>query len=95
MLTKLQLTQNSNIICARDYCFIFNKIQKFALDTDIMEPFSSDYPPILISFSKEKQNKNSGFGKFNNSLLSDDNFKEKLKQYIQNIKNDIELSNDP
>ena len=61
MLTKLQLTQNSNIICAGDYCFIFNKVQKFALDTDIMEAFSSDHPPILISFTKEKQNKNSRF----------------------------------
>ena len=28
-------------------------------------------------------------------LLSDNIFKEKLKQYIQNIKNDNELSNDP
>ena len=28
-------------------------------------------------------------------LLSDDIFKEELKQHIQNIKNDNELSNDP
>ena len=52
--------------------------------------------PILISFSKEKQySKSSGFWKFNNSLLSDNIFKEKLKQHIQNIESDNELSNDP
>ena len=57
---------------------------------------SSDHSPILNSFSKEKQNnKHSGFWKFNNSLLSDNIFKEKLKQHIQNIKNGNEFSNDP
>ena len=51
---------------------------------------------IKISFSKDKQSKKSSrFWKFNNSLLSDDIFKEELKQHIQNIKNDNELSNDP
>ena len=33
--------------------------------------------------------------KFNNSLLSDNIFKEKLKQHIQDNKNDNELSNNP
>ena len=161
MLTKLHLTQNNNIICARDfslffnvklesyggnpvfkkrsvgkivelketynltniwrirkpkakqytfqqkhvsgllqrrldYFFISNNIQEFILDTDIIPAISSDHSPILISFSKEKQHsKSSGFWKFNNSLLSDNTFKEKLKQHIQNIESDNELSNDP
>ena len=79
-----------------DYFFISNNIQEFILDTDIIPAISSDHSPVLISFSKDKQNnKSSGFWKFNNSLLSDDIFKEELKQHIQNIKNDNELSNDP
>ena len=58
-----------------------------------MPSISSDHSPILISFSKEKQDrKSSGFWKFNNSLLSDNIFKEKLKQRIQNIESDNELS---
>ena len=79
-----------------DYFFISNNIQEFILDTDIIPAISSDHSPILIFFSKDKQNnRSSGFWKFNNSLLSDDIFKEELKQHIQNIKNDNELSNDP
>ena len=55
-----------------DYFFISNTIQKFILDTDIIPIISSDHSPILISFSKEKQNnKSSGFWKFNNALLCD------------------------
>ena len=79
-----------------DYFFISSNIQEFILDTDLIPAISSDHSPILISFSKEKQNnKRSGFWKFNNLLLSDNIFKEKLKQHIQNIKNASEFSNDP
>ena len=73
-----------------DYFFISNNIKEFILDTSIILAISSDHSPILMSFSKEKQNnKSSGFWKFNNSLLSDNIFKEKLKQHIQNIKNEL------
>ena len=79
-----------------DYFFISNNIQEFILDTDIIPAISSDPSPILIFFSKEKQDSKSfGFWKFNNSLLSNNIFKEKLKQHIQNTKSDNELSNDP
>ena len=77
-----------------DY-FLCN-IQEFILDTDIIPVISSDHYPILIFCSKEKQNnKIPKFWKFNSLLLSDNIFKEKLKQHIQNIKNHKELSNDP
>ena len=50
-----------------DYFFISNNIQEFVLDADVIPAISSDHSPILISFSKEKQNgKSSGFWKFNN-----------------------------
>ena len=79
-----------------DYFFLSNNIQEFILDTDIIPAISSDHSSVLIYFSKEKQDsKSSGFWKFNNSLLSDNIFKEKLKQHIQNIESDNELSNDP
>ena len=79
-----------------DYFFISNTVQEFILDTDIIPAISSDHSPILISFSQEKQHSKSfGFWKFNNLLLSDNIFKEKLKQHIQNIESDNELSNDP
>ena len=72
-----------------DYFFIFSNIQEFILDTKIILAISSDHSPILISFSKEKQNKkNSRLWKINYLLLFDNFFKEKLKQHIQNIKND-------
>ena len=49
-------------------------------NTDIIPTIYSDHSPILISFYKEKQNnKLSCFSKFNNSLLFDNIFKEKLK----------------
>ena len=52
-----------------DYFFIFNNIQEFILDTGIILATPSDYSPISISISKEKQNnKSSGFWKFNISL---------------------------
>ena len=79
-----------------DYFFISNNIQEFILDTDIIPAISSDHSPILISCSKEKQdNESSGFWKLNNSFLSHNIFKEKLKQHMQNVKNDNELSSDP
>ena len=66
------------------------------MDTDKIPAISSDRLPSFNSFSKDKQNnKSSEFWKFNNSLLSDNIFKEKLKQHIGNIKNDNKLSNDP
>ena len=75
-----------------DYFFISNNIQEFILDTDIILAISSDHSLILISFSKEKQDsKSSGFWE----LPSDKIFKEKLKQHIQNIESDNQLSNDP
>ena len=63
-----------------DYFFISNNIQEFILDTGIIPATSSDHSPILVFFFKEKQkSKSSGFWKFNNSLLRDNIFKEKLK----------------
>ena len=57
------------------YFFISNNIQEFILDTDIIPAISNNHSPILIFFSKEKQNdKSSGFWKFNNSLMSDNIF---------------------
>ena len=79
------------------YFFISNNIQEFILDTNIILAISSDHSPILISVFKEKQNSKSyiRFWNFNNSLLSGNIFKEKLKQHLQNIKNNSELSSDP
>ena len=42
-----------------DYFFISKNIQEFILDTKIIPAISSDHSPILISFSKEKQNSKS------------------------------------
>ena len=58
----------------KDACIIFSfpVILKFILDTDIIPAIFCDHLPILIFFSKEKQNsERSGFWKINNSLLSD------------------------
>ena len=50
-----------------DYFLISNNFQEFILDTDIILPISSNHSPLLISFSKEKQNnKSSRFWKLNN-----------------------------
>ena len=57
----------------KDACIIFSFpiILKFILDTDIIPAIFCDHLPILIFFSKEKQNsERSGFWKINNSLLS-------------------------
>ena len=74
-----------------DYFFIINNVKEFILDTEIKLDFSSDHSPI-----KEKQSQHkSRSWKFNNSSLFDNIFKEKLKQHIQNIKDDNDLSNNP
>ena len=78
-----------------DYLFISNNIQEFILDIDIIPAISSDHSSILISFSKKKKKKSYGFWKFNNSLLSENIWEEKLKQCIKNIKNNNEVSNHP
>ena len=75
--------------------FISNNIQEFILDIDIIPAISSDHSSILISFSKKKKKKSYGFWKFNNSLLSENIWEEKLKQCIKNIKNNNEVSNHP
>ena len=74
---KLVLGLLQRCLC---YFFISNNIHEFILDTDNITAISGDHSPILISFSKEKQNnKVSGSSRFNNWLLSDIIFKEKLK----------------
>ena len=75
--------------------FISNNIQEFILDIDIIPAISSDHSSILISFSKKKKKKSYGIRKFNNSLLSENIWEEKLKQCIKNIKNNNEVSNHP
>ena len=77
------------------YFFISNNIQDFILDTDIIPDISNNHSPILIFFSKEKQNDKSFRSLIIRLIMSDNIFLKKLIQHIQNTKNDNELSNDP
>ena len=62
---------------AKQYKFRRKHVSRFAQIRLDYFFISSDHSPILISFSKEKQNnKNSRFWKFNNLLLPDNIFKE-------------------
>ena len=75
-----------------DYIFISNCLQEFVNTTDILPALSTGHSPLLISLVNDKSDKNgNGFWKFNNSLVCDAVYVEKMKKIITKINNSNEF----
>ena len=87
LLRKFTFRQNhsSGFIEHRlDYIVIFNCLQEFVNNTDILFALSTDHSPLFISLLSDKSDENgNGFWKFNNSLVYVEKMKKKiLKELI-------------
>ena len=68
-----------------DYFFISNILQEATKKTDILAAFSTDHSPIYFSLSKQHHLINGrGLWKFNNSLINNEDFIEKMSLHIKN-----------
>ena len=79
----------SEIIQRRlDYIFMSQNLQEYVEKSDDLNASSTDHSPVFSSISKGNDfNKGKGFWKFNNnSLVSDKDFVEQIKQLVENIK---------
>ena len=73
---------------------ISNKLQKFSNKAIILPAFKSDHSSesdIISNYNEIKPGP--GLWKFNNSLISDENFTEKLKNFIEDLKEDLNSEN--
>ena len=84
--------QSSGILNHRlDYIFISNKLHNFSNKAIILPAFKIDHSPVSVIISNYNEIKpGPGLWKFNNSQISDENFTEKLKNFIENLKVDLE-----
>ena len=56
-------------------------------NVDVLNAFSKDHSLVFCSFIKSlKYSKGCGFWKFNNSLISNNDFVDEMKLFIHNIK---------
>ena len=66
-----------------DYFFVSNTLQESIKDTEILPALSSDHSPIFFSLvSTKPASKGKGLWKFNNSLLLNEEFVTKMRNYI-------------
>ena len=73
------------------YIFTSNKLQEFSNKAVILPAFKTDHssvPVIISNYSKTKPGP--ALWKFNTSLISDEKFTEKLKIFIENLKEDLD-----
>ena len=66
-----------------DFFLISNVLQESIIKTDVLASFCTDHSPILFSLQlKDMPTRGKGFWKFNNSLTSNDDYVEKMKNQI-------------
>ena len=72
------------------YIFISNKLQEFSNNAITLLAFKIYYLSVsVIIFNYSKIKPGPGLWKFNSSLNSDEDFREKLKNFIENLKGDL------
>ena len=73
------------------YIFTSNKLQEFSNKAVILPAFKTDHssvPVIISNYNKTKPGP--ALWNFNTSLISDEKFTEKLKIFIENLKEDLD-----
>ena len=77
-----------------DYFFVSNSLKEVIKSVDILASFSTDHSPIFITLSKLNEfTKGKGLWKFNNSLISNEDYVEKMKNQISDILNFLNNEN--
>ena len=77
-----------------DYFFVSNSLQEAIKSADILATFSTDHSPTFITLSKLNEfTKGKGLWKFNNSLISNENYVEKMKNHVSDILNFLNNEN--
>ena len=66
-----------------DFFLISNILQESVIKTDVLASFCTDHSPIFFFLQlKDMPTRGKGFWKFNNSLTSNDDYVEKMKNQI-------------
>ena len=85
-MRRFTLRQNhaSSFIERRlDFCLISKILQESIIKTGVLASFCTDHSPIFFSLQlKDMPTRGKGFWKFNNSLISNDEYVEKMKNQI-------------
>ena len=69
-----------------DYIFISSELQEDVSEININLSIGSDHSILHLNISLNKHtNRGRGYWKFNNSLLEDKSFVEKIKSHIQDV----------
>ena len=77
---------SSLIQCRLDYNFISPNFQEMVKDSEILCNMSIDHSALFCSFQHfNKLKKGSGLWKFNNSLVSNEDFIQKGTEHIQKV----------
>ena len=82
---------SSSIINRRlDHIFIPNKLQESSNKAIMLPAFKTDHSPVSVIISNCNEIKpGPGLWKFNKSLISDESFTEKITNFIENLKEDL------
>ena len=79
-----------------DYIFISNNIQEHIEKVEILPSFMSDHSPVFISLNLNSNLKRGNYGwKFNDSLLNDELFVQKITEHIDAVKSNFTLDQNP
>ena len=90
------LRRNPLIKRRLDYFFVSNNIQEYVQCVKILPSYLSDHSPVFITVNFDCKIKRGKPGwKFNNSLLSDPDFKSKLQNHIKEIEIKLEPHSNP
>ena len=77
-----------------DYIFISQNFQEIAKHTEILNAVSTDYSPVICSFQNLNEfERGPNLWKFNNSLVSNEEYVLRLKKLINKIKGELNRSN--
>ena len=76
------------------YIFISNKLQESSNKAIMFPASKTNHSSVSVTISNYNKIKSGpGLWKFNNSLISDENFTERLKNCIANLKDDLNTEN--
>lgn len=88
---KKQFTWHSStkpsIHCRLDYFLISDMLQNYIIDCNINASFKTDHSLVLLKFNTQENKRGPGYFKINNSLLFNQEYKQLIKDTIENTVN--------